>query len=77
ETLAEAYQGLGQICTLVFIRLFENFSIITSFLGVSLALFSFNRDLYGLDIWKKLMTLVISLLPPLSFALFFVNSFIA
>ncbi|AJI45924.1 amino acid transporter [Francisella tularensis subsp. novicida] len=77
ETLAEAYQGLGQNGPLVFIRLFENFAIITSFLGVALALFSFNRDLYGLDIRKKLLTLVITLLPPLIFAIYFVNSFIA
>ncbi|AJI72398.1 aromatic amino acid transporter of the HAAAP family [Francisella tularensis subsp. novicida GA99-3548] len=77
ETLAEAYQGLGQNGSLVFIRLFENFAIITSFLGVALALFSFNRDLYGLDIRKKLLTLVITLLPPLIFAIYFVNSFIA
>ncbi|MWX21416.1 amino acid permease [Francisella tularensis] len=77
ETLAEAYQGLVQNGPLVFIRLFENFAIITSFLGVALALFSFNRDLYGLDIRKKLLTLVITLLPPLIFAIYFVNSFIA
>ena len=77
KTLAEAYQGLGQNGPLVFIRLFENFAIITSFLGVALALFSFNRDFYGLDIRKKLLTLVITLLPPLIFAIYFVNSFIA
>lgn len=58
KTLVEAYQGLGQNGPLVFIKLFENFAIITSFLGVGLALFSFNRDLYGLDITKKLLTLV-------------------
>lgn len=77
KTLAEAYQGLGQNSPLVFIRLFENFAIVTSFLGVALALFSFNSDLYGLDIRKKLLTLVITLLPPLIFAIYFVNSFIS
>lgn len=77
KTLAQGYEGLGQSGPLVFIRLFENFAIITSFLGVALALFSFNKDLYGLDIRKKLLTLVITLLPPLLFAIYFVNSFIA
>ncbi|AIT09922.1 amino acid transporter [Candidatus Francisella endociliophora] len=80
KTLAEAYTGLGQHGPLMFIRLFENFAIITSFLGVALALFSFNRDLYGLDITKKskkLLALTITLLPPLVFAIYFVDSFIA
>ncbi|AEE26886.1 amino acid permease [Francisella hispaniensis] len=77
KTLAQGYEGLGQSGPLVFIRLFENFAIITSFLGVALALFSFNKDLYSLDIRKKLLTLVITLLPPLLFAIYFVNSFIA
>lgn len=80
KTLAEAYKGLGQHAPLVFIRLFENFAIITSFLGVALALFSFNRDLYNLDIEKKikkLVVLIITLLPPLVFAIYFVDSFIA
>lgn len=77
KTLAEAYVSLGQRAPLIFIRLFENFAIITSFLGVALALFSFNQDLYALNSRKKLITLIISLLPPLFFAIYFVNSFIA
>ena len=75
KTLAEAYVSLGQKAPLVFIRLFENFAIITSFLGVALALFSFNQDLYALNSRKKLITLVVTLLPPLFFAIYFVNSF--
>ncbi|MBY7734669.1 amino acid permease [Francisella philomiragia] len=77
KTLAEAYVSLGQRAPLVFIRLFENFAIITSFLGVALALFSFNQDLYALNSRKKLITLIITLVPPLFFAIYFVNSFIA
>lgn len=77
KTLAEAYVSLGQRAPLIFIRLFENFAIITSFLGVALALFSFNQDLYALNSRKKLITLIITLLPPLFFAIYFVNSFIA
>ncbi|QIW10762.1 aromatic amino acid transport family protein [Francisella sp. LA112445] len=80
KTLAAAYQNLGQHSSLIFIKLFENFAIITSFLGVALALFSFNRDLYSIDVAKKLkraLVLVITLVPPLIFAMYFVNSFIA
>lgn len=64
----------------MFVRLFENFAIITSFLGVALALFSFNRDLYSLDTNKKskrILVLIVTLLPPLIFAIYFVDSFIA
>ncbi|API87411.1 amino acid permease [Francisella uliginis] len=80
KTLAAAYENLGQHSSLIFIKLFENFAIITSFLGVALALFSFNRDLYSIDTErkiKKLLVLVITLVPPLIFAMYFVNSFIA
>ncbi|BCD89937.1 amino acid transporter [Francisella halioticida] len=80
KTLAAAYDKLGQNSSLIFIKLFENFAIITSFLGVALALFSFNRDLYSIDTEKKikkLLVLVITLVPPLIFAIYFVNSFIA
>ncbi|QIV94044.1 amino acid permease [Allofrancisella frigidaquae] len=80
QTLTQAYKGLGQTKPLLFIQLFENFATITSFLGVALALFSFNKDLYKLDTskkLKKLLAVIITLVPPLIFAIYFVNSFIA
>ncbi|MED7820086.1 MULTISPECIES: amino acid permease [unclassified Francisella] len=80
KTLAAAYKNISQHSSLIFIKLFENFAVITSFLGVALALFSFNRDLYNIDIEKKIkkiIVLFITLLPPLIFAMYFVNSFIA
>jgi tyrosine-specific transport protein len=49
-------------------------------LGVALALFSFNRDLYSIDVDRKVkraVVLAITLVPPLIFAMYFVNSFIA
>jgi len=80
DTLAQGYSGYDTSFIQLFIRLFENFAIITSFLGVSLALFSFNKDLYSLSaltLFNKLIVLLITLVPPLFFAIFFVDSFIS
>ena len=79
-TLAEGYASLGYRTPLVFIKMFENFAIITSFLGVALSLYSFNRDFTGFNVTKrlgKLSVLAITLVPPLIFAMYFVNSFIS
>lgn len=79
-TLAEGYASLGYRTPLVFIKMFENFAIITSFLGVALSLYSFNRDFTGFNVTKrlgKLSVLAITLVPPLIFAMYLVNSFIS
>ncbi|GAB4221999.1 MAG: aromatic amino acid transport family protein [Francisella sp.] len=76
KTLAQGYEVLGHSSSLIFIRIFENVAVITSFLGVALALFSFNNDLYNLNNRKKTLNIIITLLPPLIFAIYFVDSFI-
>lgn len=62
-----------------FIIGFSNVAVTTSFLGVTLALFHFNQDTYK---FKKttpfrLLNFAITYLPPLIFAVFFVNGFLA
>ena len=61
-----------------FIILFENVAIITSFLGVTLALFNYNRDTYKLDgsTKKRLTNFGITYIPPIIFAIFFIDNFI-
>ena len=80
QSLAKGYNHNDASLIQLLIKFFENFAIITSFLGVALALFSFNRDLYSINsesLIKRLIVLLITLLPPLFFAMFFVNSFIS
>lgn len=80
ETIAQGYKSFGSSLTLVFINLFENCAVVTSFLGVALSLLSFNCDLFRLNPnqpLKKILALIICLLPCLLFSIYFVNSFIA
>ncbi|WP_116963310.1 amino acid permease [Fastidiosibacter lacustris] len=62
-----------------FIVGFSNVAVTTSFLGVTLALFHFNQDTYKLKKTMKarLVNFVITYVPPLIFAVFFVNGFLA
>lgn len=80
SSLAQGYMAQDKISVILFIKFFENFAIVTSFLGVALALFSFNKDLYNIEaktIAKRLLILCITLAPPLFFAIYFVDSFIS
>ena len=62
-----------------FIVGFSNIAVTTSFLGVTLALFHFNQDAYKLKKSTKarLLNFIITYVPPLIFAVFFVNGFLA
>ena len=79
KSLAFGYTNSGGFIVLL-IKLFENFAIITSFLGVGLSLYSFNKDFYKIKSDKALSRLYIAgvtLIPPFLFAIYFVKSFIS
>ncbi|WP_440992634.1 amino acid permease [Cysteiniphilum litorale] len=62
-----------------FAYLFESVAITTSFLGVTLGLFDFNRDTYRLQRpthINKIAVFVITFLPPFLFAVFYPQGFI-
>ena len=56
----------------------SNIAVTTSFLGVTLALFHFNQDAYQLKNSTKarLLNFIITYVPPLFFAVFFVDGFL-
>ena len=61
-----------------FVYIFEAIAVTTSFLGVTLGLFDFNRDTYGLQKkarGNKLIVFIITFLPPLLFATYYPNGF--
>lgn len=77
--LGKAYHHLFNVYTAGdFIVSFSNIAVTTSFLGVTLALFHFNQDAYRLKKTSKanLLNFMITYLPPLIFAIFFVNGFL-
>lgn len=58
---------------------FSNIALTTSFIGVSLALFNFNQDTYGLSKQKmthKLPIFMVTFIPPYLFAVFYPDGFI-
>lgn len=62
-----------------FAYLFESIAIATSFLGVTLGLFDFNRDTYRLHRrtdCNKIIVFLITFLPPFLFAIFYPQGFI-
>ncbi len=78
--LGKAYHHLLNVhAASGFIVGFSNIAVTTSFLGVTLALFHFNQDAYRLkkSTKAKLLNFVITYVPPLIFAVFFVNGFLA
>ncbi|MFZ9034727.1 MAG: amino acid permease [Francisellaceae bacterium] len=79
--LGYAYERLLQIHSISgFIIAFANIAVTTSFLGVTLALFNFNQDAYGLTRTshsRRLVNFMITYVPPFIFAVFFVNGFLA
>ncbi len=78
--LGSAYHYLiGANAASGFIIAFSNIAVTTSFLGVTLALFHFNQDAYRLKSSTKarLLNVAITYLPPLIFAVFFINGFLA
>ena len=61
-----------------FVYSFEAIAVTTSFLGVTLGLFDFNRDTYGLEKKtgiNKLIVFIITFLPPLLFAIYYPSGF--
>ena len=61
-----------------FVYGFESIAVTTSFLGVTLGLFDFNRDTYGLrkkSFINKIIISVITFFPPLLFAMYYPNGF--
>ncbi|WP_087020006.1 aromatic amino acid transport family protein [Thaumasiovibrio subtropicus] len=56
------------------LRSFAELALLTSFLGVALGLFDFIRDMIGQG--SRLLTALITFLPPLGFALFYPQGFI-
>lgn len=79
KDLGSAYYGLLQSHWITFfIVAFENIAVTTSFLGVTLALFHFNQDTYRLNgsTGKRLLNFVVTFIPPILFAIFFINGFL-
>lgn len=79
KDLGSAYYGLLQSHWITFfIVAFENIAVTTSFLGVTLALFHFNQDAYRLSgsSTRRLFNFVLTFIPPVIFAIFFINGFL-
>lgn len=62
----------------IFMSYFMKITIITSFIGVSISLFNFNQDLYNLkeNYTSKVLTLIITFIPPYIFTIIYPNGFL-
>ena len=78
KSIAIAYSNLLNSRVSFLLYSFSNLAVVTSFLGVTLALFNFNKDLYKLNskFSNIILNFVITYIPPLVFSVFFIKNFL-